>query len=267
MGHAIGTRLGSFLRSLLGFDLCPRGAAFTGTPDTILQAGEKKAWYRADQGISLNGTRVSTWANIWTNGNLVQGTANNQPLFKATGLYGKPCVSNDDGNRLMRCAALTSPIAVGNRSYMWLYGRVNTVPNTSKLLATVAYANGVVPRMYLWNQAASPYWWQVYLGDNNGHSIATSIGLRVDTNRHLFETGLTTNGTDQLVISGTRFTVSTVSAIAGNPMSQVVLYGYSSTSGLGLFADISELVLMQGEPTAQQKTDMREYFRTYYGSL
>lgn len=49
------------------------------------------AWYRADLGITLNGSTISAWADQTGNGrNISQGTAANQPTWTANGVYGKP---------------------------------------------------------------------------------------------------------------------------------------------------------------------------------
>lgn len=48
-------------------------------------------WLRADQGITLNGTKVSAWADLSGNGrNASQATAANQATFEATGFNGNP---------------------------------------------------------------------------------------------------------------------------------------------------------------------------------
>jgi hypothetical protein len=51
------------------------------------------AWFKADVGITLNGSQVSAWADQSGNGNNVtQPTTGNQPFFQATGFNGKQTV-------------------------------------------------------------------------------------------------------------------------------------------------------------------------------
>lgn len=81
------------------------------TPLTILGA-ELLAWYRADLGITLNGSTVSAWADQSGNGHhLTQGTATNQPLFEAAGLGGQPSVYFDGVDNFMIGHSLGAPLS------------------------------------------------------------------------------------------------------------------------------------------------------------
>ena len=95
------------MRVGMGLGLGARSAAPEWTPARL----GFTAWYRADQGITLNGSTVSQWDDISGNGNhLVQGTGSAQPTYVASSSYfGVPALSFDGGDR-MNCAALSATI-------------------------------------------------------------------------------------------------------------------------------------------------------------
>ncbi len=59
----------------------PTGAIAPVTPATIVTSVATTHWYRADLGITLNGSNVSAWADQIGTGHLVQGTAARQPAY------------------------------------------------------------------------------------------------------------------------------------------------------------------------------------------
>lgn len=91
----------------------PRGGASAITPATILGSA-LLAWFRADLGITLNGSNVSAWADQSGNGHhLIQNTATNQPAFEAAGLGGKPSVLFDGVDNYLVSAASALGAACG----------------------------------------------------------------------------------------------------------------------------------------------------------
>lgn len=92
------------------------GAVLKAVP---LRVSGLKAWFRADLGITLNGSNVSAWADQSGTGDankhLTQGTAANQPLWAASdaSYNGKPTLTFDGISEQMAsgtwAAALTQP--------------------------------------------------------------------------------------------------------------------------------------------------------------
>lgn len=76
--------------------------------------GNLKAWYKADAGVTLNGSTVSAWADQSGNGyNLSQATAANQPTFVSNSQNGLPAIQFDGTNDILSIAT-GSNITVGN---------------------------------------------------------------------------------------------------------------------------------------------------------
>ena len=83
-------------------------------------------WYRADLGITLNGSTVSAWADQSGNGHhLVQGTAVNQFDYIASALNGKPGLRSADSLRFMTNATWASPAGASAHSLFAVYSTVS----------------------------------------------------------------------------------------------------------------------------------------------
>lgn len=66
------------------------------------------AWYEATRGVTLNGSTVSSWADLSGNGrDLTQATAANQPTFSAGEINSRPAITTAAANRFMDTAAWT----------------------------------------------------------------------------------------------------------------------------------------------------------------
>ncbi len=260
MGVALGTRLGRALDTQLGTDLTPRDA-FTGTPDTIIAGAAQKARYRADTGITLNGSRVSGWSNMWANGaDLAQATASSQPLYSATGMNGRAMVTADDASRFMTSAVLTSSVPAG-RAYLWVFCRISSTPASTRYVATIGRGT-LAPRLIA-GIGSSGGW--LMAGYDGTLSASGGADLATGTVRHLVEAGFTVSTAETFVISGKKR--SGVLGASNDVMTTVYLSAITGVANQAAAASVSEIVLMAGEPTAQQKADMRRYFQTYYGTI
>lgn len=91
----------------LGASLALGGAGVK--PFTPLVLGSSLlAWWRADAGVTLNGSNVSAWADQSGNGKtLAQTSAASQPLYEATGLNGFSCLTFNGTSSIMSTAHLT----------------------------------------------------------------------------------------------------------------------------------------------------------------
>lgn len=81
----------------------PSGGASAWRPTNLANLA---FWFRADLGVTLNGSTVSAWADQSGNGrHVTQGTAAAQPtLSTSAGLGGRPSLSFDGGDRLVSSA-------------------------------------------------------------------------------------------------------------------------------------------------------------------
>lgn len=103
-----------------------------------------KLWLRADLGVTLNGSNVSTWADQSGNGNNVtQGTANKQPLYVASdaNIRNKPVLDFDGVRHQLQGdygAALTG---AKNWSLIVVY-QADTLTGTRSAVSVGAGGNG-----------------------------------------------------------------------------------------------------------------------------
>lgn len=105
------------------------------------------AWFDAGVGITLNGSRVSGWADQSGTGdankNLAQGTAANQPLYTVAdaNLNGKPSVTFAK-SRPDRLASGAWSVALPNAATILVFGRVTTRDASGYSIAVSGTAAG-----------------------------------------------------------------------------------------------------------------------------
>lgn len=251
MGVTLGVTLGSNLCA----DAPPAAAS---TPDAIITGGARKAWFRADQGITLNGANVSGWSNIWGNGDLAQAAAATQPVYDSAAISGRPALTND-GTRGM-VGTLTSGIANGQRMYLWMMLKPGAVAGGTRYFGGA----GLIAGSYAYlGMLANANWRAVAKG---GVAIAADTGIPAVAGRTtLLEEGATASGTATFVASGVAVNTADIGAF-GSVQTNVVLFGLDTVSS-GAVGSVAEFVIMEGEPTAQQRLDMRAYFLARYGSI
>ncbi len=100
-------------------------------------------WLRADQGVTLSGSNVTSWSDISGNGNGVsQGTGANQPVFNATGLNGCPAIDftgskwlENTVNNLVAANSAYSVLAVAKNGS----GALFTIRRTTTYAASMFY--------------------------------------------------------------------------------------------------------------------------------
>ena len=124
--------------------------------------GNLKAWYKADSGVTLNGSTVSQWNdNSGYNNHLKQSTATNQPTFVANAKNGLPSLSFDGSNDVLACDA-----SVTGLEYMTFYIVMKRANNNSHAILT----NGASTYQYL------QYGNSFYIG-NNSKSVPMTSGV------------------------------------------------------------------------------------------
>lgn len=91
-------------------------------PPVLLQAD---AWFRADSGITLNGSTVSSWADRNGNVTATQSTEANQPIYTASAVGGRPALQTDGND------GLTVPAMNHGTSAITVLFAVHLVPDSS----------------------------------------------------------------------------------------------------------------------------------------
>lgn len=220
---------------------------------TPLALSNLAAWYRADRGITLNGSTVSAWADQSGNGrHLSQGTAANQPTFTASGIGGQPSLTFDGTNDHVACvpaswgSALVQPVTT--------YSVAIETSQTATARVIMSLALGGASRcqhgqldatnVYLYSGtaiqgAASTTTARVWCGVHNGASSA----LYLDNSSSAVASGdAGTQGMDCLQISGV-----------------------NGTAGALWFGSIAEGIVYAGLHDAATRARVFRYLGARYG--
>lgn len=108
-----------------------------------VNVGDLSVWYKADAGVTLNGSTVSGWADQSGNGrHLIQSTATKQPLFIASAINSKPSLLFDGVDDLLSLASGATLSIFSDMSF-FVVMKKNTASNTGVL------AGGSGAYMYL----------------------------------------------------------------------------------------------------------------------
>jgi len=245
----------------LGIDLCRQVGSTVQTPSDLIATANRCSWFRADTGVTSASSRVSAWADQWSNGNFAQATGAQQPLLELTGIAGLPTVSNDDGGRDMFVNPFTSGIAIGSRPYMWLFVKADTVASKTALAISQNSGNGT-PRMSISSNGTE---WQFSANDRVTQSSITPIAA--DTTARLLEVGMTTGGANSGVVSGTGYSGTALAPTSVATIQTMHLFGFNGLSTNGLVCKVAEIVISRNEPSLETRQLMRLYFANRYGSI
>lgn len=228
--------------------------AFTYTSELKRIAGALYcAEFRAGDPAITIATGVSNWPDYNGNGALAQATGANQPTFSATSFNGGPGVTGDGSNDTLR-ATLTTAVANGARPYIMIAGSAPSGVNGT-YFAGLSHAGSGGGASFL----AFGFGGGKFTSDRKDTvSATTTSGAATDTNRHLFECGMTASGTNELVIDGTGYN-STNGGTAADTLAVFDLFSiYGSFNGSFRAAVV---LILNDAPTAQNLTDLRAAFK------
>lgn len=230
------------------------------------------AWYRADLGITLNGTTVSAWADQSGNGyNLAQATAANQPTYEAAGFNSQPSVKFDGTNDVLVSgnvdlsatnkvsAFIVWQFTVAAGTYGYLFG-------TDTSYSTVFFSLGA-------GSVSAPTVGNVFLVDTKGNvGIAQCANVTTsayDQNKHYgvasCDRSLTTNEAG-LYLDGTQITNAAANNAnnTNNFGNRPLAIGSAWAGTLPANGRIAEYALFNKILTSDQLTDLKNYAKARY---
>lgn len=233
-------------------------AASTESFFPTLASANNVLWLKADNGITLNGSTVSAWADSSGSGNTVaQATATYQPLYNVVTQFGIPSISFDGSNDFLnRTGFFNLPTGAASRSGFVVarYDRYGYGGFTYGNNATSA-AFGMMP------SSNSTYG---YLGVQNysgGYFSSTTLGRSLYLGILLHEAILdgTTlnqwkNGAPLLTSTSTSFNTATTTIEIGREIDN------SPYINMDLF----EVVLFDKALTSSERIELETYFNLKY---
>lgn len=236
----------------IGTAITIRGALGGGAPTALnfVAASKVLQYVRADKGITLNGTRVSGWADQSPAGlNYSQGTAGNQPLYSAAGgPNGTAYVQNDSVARFLS-SSLGTPQASTTPTSIWFIARQDTWSINTRILVDGSNAKKMVfqttatPQVGLFNAAAA--------GTNSGATLLSFAR---------FIAHFTGTGADRLKCGAT----NSAGLNAGNAAADVArnIGGTGANSSLVTF---SEVLYLNAALSTAEETALDAYAVARYG--
>jgi hypothetical protein len=221
-------------------------------PSDLFDSAARVAWFEADA-VSLNGGNVSSFTNLWGNGDATQGTAANQALFDATGFNGQNCVTGDGINDTYVATLVSQPPA-GSRLYLWCVHQFVAAP-AAVAMPMCVYPSGGVPATHMQVRGSNTTWFY------NLNNTTEGAGPAIDTSRHLYECGHLSVTTAKFAFDGTTTNGANTNATATAATDRVRIFGNQAGASLAN-CRFKTAVLVVGEPTAAQIAAMRTWFRS-----
>lgn len=225
------------------------GLTWTEVLEVPLRIAGLEAWYRADRGITLNGSDVSGWADQSGNGNdLVQAVEADQPLFNEgdANFNNKPTLSFSGVNDNLRSAAFAAAL---------------TQPNT---IFTVYHMAGGGSRFVVDGLTAST---QHVVGQNVGGDRVLQAGT---------EQAIGTESLDPQIVVALFNGASSNSWIDGVPQTPAGTVGADTMDGVNvggefnqnssMWGEVAEIIVYDGALTDGEKNMVGQYLATKYGT-
>lgn len=222
------------------------------TSPLIILGAALVAWWRADLGITLNGSNVSAWADQSGNGwHLTQGTAVNQPAFSASGGPNSQAMVNFDGtNDVLPNAALARPAPGTEPSLIFLILRQDVYANRRFCGAGVSntlniHQSALDPQIRMLNAANGP---------TNSALVVGAWGRIIGF--------FNNNTTDYLKIIATTVTGTN----CGNNTGVGFCLGANSPGSVEADCSIAEAFIANRDLTAPEATALDAYVTSRYGA-
>jgi hypothetical protein len=219
-------------------------------PDAILGSAILQ-WVRADRGITESSLRISAWNDIsGAAKHYTQATADNQPLYDATGgPNGTPIVRLDSTARKMN-ASLALPAPGTTPTTIWAVMRQNTWTVNNQFVTSPDN------RLLIRQRTATPTIAQFNVADANGN-VGAALGSWVR-----MEAYFSNSTSDYLKLLAT--TATGANAGAGLADTSRTLGG--NATGASADADFAELLYVNRALTAGEKTALDAYCTARYGA-
>jgi hypothetical protein len=239
---------------MLGLGL--KNGVFQFTPLGV--SAQCAAWYRADLGITLNGSNVSAWADqSGSNNNLVQATGAHQPPYTSSSAHfnSKPIITFGGGSTNWLDA---TPFALGAGGHCFFYLVHRILANANSVLATyglvaggLTYENAGGTTLEVLSQSLLKAWGSTTLNSSvAAYVYFTSAGASSVV-------GVNVSGGTELTSTGT------ASAIADAQKLEVG--AYNATFGANF--ELAEMVIYKSKPSAADLAALYTYFRNLYGAV
>lgn len=220
-------------------------------PKTILK-GALLAWYRADLGITLNGSNVSGWADQSGNGdanrNATQGTGANQPTFTASSASyaGRPVVTYTS---TAGCCLVTGTWSAAMVQPVTLFVVGHTTVGTNQY-ACDSLNSGA--QMAINNLGSN-------VGIFAGSQLASGVAI---TNVPAFCYGIFNGATSKVAVNAK--TAQGSGAAGANGAAGLTLGNWAGQS-LPMTGPMAELFVASGVPSAATIAALAGYVSTRYG--
>lgn len=161
---------------------------------TPLAISNLQAWYKADAGVTLNGSTVSQWNDQSGNlRHLTQSTATYQPLFVAVGQNAKPTVRFDAVDDFMQTAAVL--IGLDNLTFFIVLNRQSDLNST-------ILGSGIYNAMY-WQYYTTSYMGAMQIATNPLISTyQLRAGTATPTDQNMYKNSALIKNGNNVVASG-----------------------------------------------------------------
>jgi hypothetical protein len=225
-------------------------------PPVIPPAG-LSLWLKADAGVTLSGSNVTSWADQSGNGNNATSPDTN-PTFLSSSINSKPAISfNNDGSWMQIPQSnigdngnISIFIVINYYSgYIFLNkGDAATFGDTSWEFSTITGFG--------------------FVDTNNGDPIWNAVEVSVDTDTPQILEGFSNAGVSQLAFNGSNSGSPSSANVGFNNISQYIGIGGGGTNGQSsgepLDARIAEIIIYNRQVTTPERQQVEAYLNTKY---